>query len=192
VRWVSATNRNISDLIQDKKLREDLFYRLNVLPIWIPPLRERIEDLEDLIEVAQKKLALKHQVDPICVDQNLLRKFRSYDWPGNIRELENTLEKMMILRTTQVEIFWEGAADIELQNKLSAGGDNLKGSMLKQFQAPFGITMEELNNNYMEAVLEHFAGNKEKAAELMGVHVRTIYRKKSGRISAPNLPESEI
>ena len=92
VRIIAASNKNLVDLVTGKKFREDLFYRLSVFPIRIPPLRERKEDIPVLVEYIIRKLHGKQQVSEAAV-----QKLREYDWPGNIRELENTIERALIL-----------------------------------------------------------------------------------------------
>ena len=92
VRIIAASNKNLVDLVTGKKFREDLFYRLSVFPVRIPPLRERKEDIPLLVEYTTRKLRGKQKLSPEAA-----AKMEKYDWPGNIRELENTIERALIL-----------------------------------------------------------------------------------------------
>jgi DNA-binding NtrC family response regulator len=99
-RIIAATNRNLERMIQMEQFREDLFYRLNVLPIFLPPLRERKEDIPRLVEHFIKKFKKRHPSSPIeSVSEPALKALTQYDWPGNIRELENTIERAFIIET---------------------------------------------------------------------------------------------
>jgi len=97
VRLVSATNRNLEKMIEEGGFREDLYYRLNVFPINLPPLRDRLEDLPQLASHFVAKFARNLGVKPAGVNPDALAKLREYQWPGNVRELENIIERAMIL-----------------------------------------------------------------------------------------------
>jgi two-component system response regulator AtoC len=97
-RIVAATNQNLEKMIDEGTFREDLFYRLNVMPIFLPPLRERIEDLEDLLLIFVKKFSKKHQRPTISFDSETLSLLKKYRWPGNIRELENFVERTILVQ----------------------------------------------------------------------------------------------
>ncbi len=100
VRVISATNRNLEKMMQDEKFRSDLYYRLNVMPIQLPPLRERTEDLADLAQFMIEKFNRLHNRDIEGLDLDALRALSAYDWPGNIRELENVIEHAFIIEGT--------------------------------------------------------------------------------------------
>ena len=102
VRIIAATNSDLEDAVSKRIFRKDLFYRLNVFPIEIPPLKERMEDLEDLVDLFLKKLNVKYGKNIQTVHPSVLEGFRHYKWPGNIRELENILERAYILETSTV------------------------------------------------------------------------------------------
>jgi len=102
VRILSATNRNLAELIKEGAFREDLYYRLKVLELTLPPLRERKEDIEELV----KSFLKKHSQDgkPLCISEDALVILEEYDWPGNIRELENVILRSVVLaKDTQIE-----------------------------------------------------------------------------------------
>jgi DNA-binding NtrC family response regulator len=104
-RIVAATNQNLEKMIIDSTFREDLFYRLNVMPIFLPPLRDRAEDLKNLMEYFVNKFSEKYQKPVPTIDPAVLDILRSYNWPGNIRELENLVERLLILHSpSKIEI----------------------------------------------------------------------------------------
>lgn len=99
VRFIAATNRNLEKMIQQGNFREDLFYRLNVLPIFIPPLRERISDLDNLIEFFIRKFNKRHNKNILGITTETMTYLRNYNWPGNIRELENFIERAFVIES---------------------------------------------------------------------------------------------
>ncbi len=102
VRVISATNQNLEDAVKTGKFREDLYYRINVIPIEIPPLRERIEDLPMLCEFFMEKHASRFGKGVLTISNEAMKVFTSYAWPGNVRELENTLERLLVLKDDDV------------------------------------------------------------------------------------------
>jgi DNA-binding NtrC family response regulator len=101
-RVIAATNQNLEKMIEEGTFREDLFYRLNVMPIFMPPLRERIEDLEGLIQIFVKKYSQRHKVRPVGFDPETLEILKRYKWPGNIRELENFIERSLLISSSEI------------------------------------------------------------------------------------------
>jgi two-component system response regulator AtoC len=99
-RVIAATNRNLEKMIEEQKFREDLFYRLNVMPIFLPPLRDRLDDVEDLVEQFIKKFSRLHSREITGIDQKALGFLRAYQWPGNIRELENVIEHAFVVENS--------------------------------------------------------------------------------------------
>ena len=102
VRVISATNQNLEEAVKAGRFREDLYYRINVIPIEIPPLRERTEDLPILCDYFMEKHALRFEHPPLKISNEALRVFMDYRWPGNVRELENTLERLLVLKDDDV------------------------------------------------------------------------------------------
>ena len=97
VRFIAATNKDLEQMVKDKCFREDLFYRINVFPIEIPPLRDRIESIHAIVSDILPEICERLEIEPVIIDYEALEKIKSYSWPGNIRELENVLEKAAIL-----------------------------------------------------------------------------------------------
>ena len=102
IRIIAATNRDLISMILEKKFREDLYYRLNVVPIKIPPLRERREDIEELVKFFIKKYSLKNRKEIKGITESAMIKLKSYDWPGNVRELENVIERVIVLSNNSI------------------------------------------------------------------------------------------
>ena len=161
VRLIAATNRNLIDLVKEKKFREDLYYRLSVFPIRVPPLRERKEDLRLLVDHILKKLRSGKSISPKVID-----KLKHYDWPGNIRELENTIERANIItkKTIQPE-------DILLpERKMPLDKDELP----KTLRAATSAGREVAEVAVIKKTLEETKNNKSEAARRLGVSYKTL------------------
>jgi len=163
VRIIAATNRNLQNDILNKRFREDLFYRLSVIPLHLPPLRERQEDIPSLVKHFMRKFDAPRD---IAFSPDAMDKLRFYNWPGNIRELQNVVERCIILRRNSVI----EAEDIQLpDSKPSASG---------RFSIPpDGISLEEVEKELIIQALKMSGGNRSQAARLLKIprHV-LIYR----------------
>jgi PAS domain S-box-containing protein len=169
VRVIAATNRDLRQLMREGTFREDLFYRIKVMEINMPPLRERKEDIPLLTEHFIEKLNTKLQKNIEGVSQEVLRKFMAYSWPGNIRELEHTIEHALILCQKSVVTLEDLPPDILEQT--DAGGQSQR---IESPQQKYSGTDER------GAIIEALAKagwNKSKAARILGISRRTIYRK---------------
>jgi len=165
VRIITATNKDLQTEIKQGRFREDLFYRLNVLPIYLPPLRERKEDLPVLVHYFIGKYSRKHKKDIVSISDEALGMLRDYDWPGNIRELENVIERLVILTENR---------SIQPSNLLHWR----YGVTRALDKESFGIMdLVELERTHIVKVLELTKGQKSKAARLMGIDRKTLYRK---------------
>jgi DNA-binding NtrC family response regulator len=167
-RVLSASNRFLDELVRNGKFRQDLYYRLNVIRIELPTLRHRSEDIPLLVKHFIEKFAdsAKRNVDGI--QDEALAALRSYDWPGNIRELEHTIERAVLLGKGALI----GVED--LPDHLVARGESaivLAQALAKQF------TLRDLEREYIGKVLETTHGNKTEAARILGVDRTTLYRK---------------
>lgn len=176
VRIIAATNKDLDKLVLEGAFREDLFYRLNVIPIRIPSLRERKDDLEYLVEVFLHKSAEMLEKTMIRVDGNVLKAFRSYDWPGNVRELQNTVEFAVNMCETGVV----GLKDLPVRFRESSEA---------QEESAFGILpIKELERNAIVQALDHYGRDKDgidQTVKALGLSRATLYRKiKSYNIDA--------
>jgi DNA-binding NtrC family response regulator len=164
VRVIATTNRDLSALVEAGKFRVDLFYRLDVVPLTLPPLRERREDIPELVEHFVQKHAPSSQA--VRPSEELLRRLMEYDWPGNVRELENVVRRILVLSRGPV-----------------AGVEVLEESELadrKTATACFpteGVTLRDMERQLLERTLEVTGGNRTRAAEILGVSLRTVRNK---------------
>jgi DNA-binding NtrC family response regulator len=164
VRVIATTNRNLPSLVEERRFRADLFYRLDVVPLTLPPLRERREDIPDLVEHFVRKYAPPSRT--VRLTDELLRRLMEYDWPGNERELENVVRRILVLSSDRV-----------------AGVEVLEGRELadkKTSSASFpteGVTLRDMEKQLLERTLESTGGNRTRAAEILGVSLRTVRNK---------------
>jgi DNA-binding NtrC family response regulator len=162
VRVIAATNRNLEELTGGGRFREDLFYRLNVFPISIPPLRERKEDIVPIAE----HFFEHRKISPDTLRPSAVEKLKGYSWPGNVRELRNILERAIILAGTDV-ITDEYIAISD--TPATASPEERLGSLIGE------KTLPEIERTLIELALERAGGNKSKAAGLLGITRRTLY-----------------
>ncbi len=168
VRIIAATNKDLDAEVKAGKFREDLFYRLNVVPIHLPPLRERREDIEPLVQYFLKQFSEKLKRDAVKIAPEALEALKAFSWPGNIRQLENVLERMILMAdgtvlknkdlppeiVPAVTVESEGAA-------IESGGESFKEIVKKQTQS--------LEKDLIEKALEETDGNVTRAAEKLGL-----------------------
>src|ERR1051325_9886516 len=175
VRVIAATNRNLPDDVREGRFRADLFYRLDVVALHIPPLRERPEDIPELIDYFLEIYRQRFNRPNLDLSEEARRRLESYAWPGNVRELRNCLERATALSTGDV---------IEHAQILtsSGGGQNVVlGSGPDRATAnaaqPPPSTLDELERQHILRVLSETGGNRERAAAILGISARTLYRK---------------
>jgi DNA-binding NtrC family response regulator len=166
VRIIATSNRNLKEYISAGKFREDLFYRLNVIPIHICPLEERREDIPLLIEHFITKYNKENSKNVKGLDREALKLFMTYHWPGNVRELENMIERAVV--TAKSELLIEDDFPAELA--IGRVGDDVPG-----LKVP--MKLEEGSKFLILKTLEKFNGNKTKAADALGITPRTIRNK---------------
>ena len=180
VRLVAASNRNLEDLVRVGKFREDLFFRLNVVRLFMPPLRERPEDIPLLLAHFIKIFSDENGVPPLTVEAGALRTLQAYAWPGNIRELRNFSENAVVLR--RGGSLTEYDLEPKFRGVAPAGGGNSAGSPNVPFAgqppaASDSLSVEDNEKRLLREALLKARGNRTKAAELMGVSRRTLHRK---------------
>lgn len=159
VRVIAATNKNLEELVAKGSFREDLFYRLNVFPIHIPPLRERKEDIEPLVKLFIERITGKTPEEPVLT-AGAKKLLERYPFPGNVRELANAIERALILTGGKLPITADTLAFLEIK-----GTGNKKVFELP----PEGISLEELEKELIRQALERTGGNKSAAARLLGL-----------------------
>ena len=162
VRVVAATNVDLREALEQGTFREDLYYRLNVMPINIPPLRERKADIPFLAEFFVKKLAPEMGSPVAAISDDAMAKLVNYHWPGNVRELQNVVERSLVLATQrQLE-----ASDVKLETmpRLKPASGTGASDFL-----PEGETLEEHEQKLIREALRRANGNKSQAARLLGL-----------------------
>jgi DNA-binding NtrC family response regulator len=171
VRIVAATHRNLSAMVEDGAFREDLFYRLAVVPLSLPPLRERRQDIPEIVEFLFHKAKERHGMSNLRVAPSLVSRFSAYRWPGNIRELENVIERMLVL--SNGEAITEEDLPAELRGSSPVSGPS---SFLLDLPEE-GISLEAVERELLLRALDRFNGNQTQAARYLDISRRTfIYR----------------
>jgi two-component system, NtrC family, response regulator HydG len=167
VRIVAATNQDLADMVKEKRFREDLYYRLNVITIRVPPLRERHEDIRVLAQHYLRVYAAKNGRKLEGFSNEALERLESYAWPGNVRELENLIERTVLLaRKDRID-----AED--LPEEVAGVKRPPRGAILELVGTP----LAEIEQRLLDETLRITGGNKTQAAKLLGIDVRTVARK---------------
>ncbi len=165
-RLVAATHRDLPELVREGRFREDLFYRLHVIALRLPSLAERREDVPLLAEHFVRRHCARNGRPPMGISREAMERLRAYDWPGNVRELENAIERAVVLArgpTIDVGDLPETVARAEPHRR--------------QLVFPLGTPLAEIERQVILATLRHTDGDKHRAARLLGISARTIYRK---------------
>jgi two-component system response regulator HydG len=166
-RLVCATNRDLTEEVRAGRFREDLYYRINVVPIRIPPLRDRLEDVPLLAEHFLRTFTAKHAKAVEGITPRALEVLGNYGWPGNVRELENAIERAVVL--TRGRIVDVDDLPPELRDPHAGHG--------RQIIVSVGTPLEEVERRMINETLKFTRGDKRLAADLLGIATRTIYRK---------------
>jgi DNA-binding NtrC family response regulator len=171
VRVLAATNRAPEGAIRDNRLREDLFYRLNVFHISLPPLRERKQDIPSIAAALIGDLNKKHGCRVTHLHPDVLQRFHLSSWPGNVRELRNVIERAVIMA---------GAGEIQLGHVPGASAQRdatPQGASDGVLQMPVGARMDEVEEAYLRLTLKYTNDNKTRAAEILGLSLRTLHNR---------------
>ena len=185
IRVVAATHRNLSAMVEDGTFREDLYYRLAVVPLQIPPLRERREDIPELIDALFKRAKDRHHLANARLSPGVLQRLMSYRWPGNVRQLENVLERLLVLSSSDL------ISEEDLPEELQRASTN-SGSLWPELPEE-GVSLEGIERELITRALERFRGNQTQAARYLDISRRTlIYRMEkhglpSDPVSGPDL-----
>lgn len=168
VRILSATHKNLSALVAEGKFREDLFYRINVIEIRVPPLRERMEDVPELVGSILERLGKQVDIPSLRMADAAMHALGQYSFPGNVRELENVLERAATLSMGGVI----AAADLQLRPKVSGMEKATPGHVTPG--EPLGEALEDIERDAIVRALEQTRYNKTKAAQLLGMSFRSL------------------
>jgi len=164
LRIISATNQNLENLVKQGLFRNDLYYRINVVRLSIPPLVDRPEDLPYLVQLIIQRLNKKYNKAVESVSREVMQKIRAYPWPGNVRELENILERSLL--------FASGKEMTELDLELPA-----KTTCVDEWKDIKEHTLARIEQSFLETALKQHRGDIKKVAENMGVTSRAVYSK---------------
>jgi DNA-binding NtrC family response regulator len=181
VRVLAATNLNLRQAVRERLFREDLYYRLNVVPVHVPPLRERRDDIPRLVEHFVRKFARESRRDVRGVSAGALDALMRYDWPGNVRELENVIHRAVVLARESVVHLHDVPLDVSMPET---------ASLLTQDALPLREASEQFERQYVLRSLERTQWNVSRAARLLGVHRNTVLAKLAAwGVQRPGAPE---
>ena len=175
IRIVCATNKDLQKSVEQQKFRDDLYYRLNVINIHMPPLRDRKEDIPSLVEHFLAKHRYSATAQPAAISEEAIRRLVEYNWPGNVRELENVIERAVVLSRGQIITSRElpfGEHEAGEGEEGSDGGDELKGD-----SSFFKKSVAQFEKDLIMKALRDANGNRSKAAEMLGIYRRLLYAK---------------
>ena len=166
VRILAATNRTLAEAVQDGTFREDLYYRLNVVPITLPPLRERPDDIPLLAERFLRECSSRHQRENKLVSQDAMRRLRLYAWPGNIRQLRNLIERLVVtVRDPIIQLE-------HLPEEIQASQEDARTMLIT-----LGTSLEDIEREVIRRTLAEVTHHREKAAKLLGISPRALHYK---------------
>jgi DNA-binding NtrC family response regulator len=169
VRVIASTNRSPAKAFEEGRLREDIYYRLAVLTVQLPPLRERRDDILVLADFFLGELNLRHGTNK-RLSEELRSRFVRHDWPGNVRELRNAVERAFILCDGELRLDEGEMPTLRATNDAdSASGQGVS--------IPIGATLEEIERTFILATLKHFEGDKRRTADVLGCSLKTLYNK---------------
>ena len=165
IRFVAATNKDLEEEVRQGRFREDLYYRLNVINIPLPPLRERKDDVEPLVQHFLKKYSFKMKKSVTGLTPEALQLLCGYDWPGNIRELENVIERAVILARTQLVT----PKELPIWRKQPQKIEPARPVQL--------VSLEDIERDHIERTLANTGYHKSRSAEILGISRKTLDRK---------------
>ncbi|UJL47685.1 sigma 54-interacting transcriptional regulator [Virgibacillus sp. NKC19-16] len=170
VRFIAATNQNLEQQMQEKQFRSDLFYRLNVIQITMPPLRQRINDVVELAKLFLKQFAVQYEVPLPTLEQDAVEALFQHHWPGNVRELRNLIERVIILSEKSV---------IKKQDILAFFHNTSTPNTVQEIESNHSLVQEkeDIEKKRIEEALQQNNGNKSAAAKILGISRVTLYSK---------------
>ena len=175
VRILAATNKSLPELIQQKMFREDLFYRLNVFQIDLPPLRDRRDDIPALAEAITRDLNRKHDYRITDIHPAALEQLQEHSWPGNVRELRNVLERATIVARegTLLPVHLARAVKVQAVSSLQSEIPQVTSGNAISVEA--GRPLSEVEKAYIQLTLKNTGNNKKRAAQILGISLRTLH-----------------
>lgn len=190
VRVIAATNRNLEAAIEEKEFRADLYYRLNVIPISLPPLRERKEDIPELVNLFMRRFVDEYQLPEIGISAEVVKQLKTYEWPGNVRELENVIKRALVMCSGQMLLPEHFTPILDKPSTLGETGNfdaqihALLHAHVERYleaETPEGELYAEIEAIFekplFKIVLECTNGNRSKAAAMLGINRNTLHTK---------------
>ncbi|MEE8435813.1 MAG: sigma-54 dependent transcriptional regulator [bacterium] len=168
IRLVSATNKNLGEAVGSGEFREDLFYRVNVIPLDVPPIRERVEDIRPLVEFITEDMSRMTGLPPLRFSPDALLKMETYSWPGNVREMRNLVERLVILHGNRESPSLIGLSQLPEEIR---GGRKANGGGVESGQV---VTLEELERRHIFLMMERFKRNKSEVSRQLGISRNTL------------------
>lgn len=175
VRIIAATNRNLTKMVDEKTFREDLYYRLNVIPVNIPPLRERPEDIEALSEHFLNEFNRKYGRN-VEISEEVLNKFKKYSWPGNIRELKNEIERYVVTEGQVSSVLNDNIRHSMTDVNIKFTNSNISKNITVK-NIPLKEVMDRYEIEYIRHVIDDCEGVMTEAAKRLGIHRSALYKK---------------
>ncbi len=169
VRVLAATNRDPKEALDEGHLREDLYYRLNVFTIELPPLRERVDDVRLLVESFIQDFNERDGKSLRGIDEDALVALKSYRWPGNVRELRNVVERAMIVARGDMVTRQDLPPSVTEPKRMPGAADGV--------ELPVGTTVEQAEKNLILKTLDATGQNKTRAADILGISLKTLHNK---------------
>ncbi|MCS6914792.1 MAG: sigma-54 dependent transcriptional regulator [Myxococcota bacterium] len=183
IRLVAATNKDLRRAVSQGRFREDLFYRLNVISVTVPPLRDRLDDVPLLANHFLGRFCTKHGKQVSAISPQAMQALTRYSWPGNVRELENAIERAVVLcRHDVIEVG-------DLPREVRGGEVPQTSETSLRFE--IGTPLSEIELRVIQETLKHTRGDKRLAAQLLGIATRTIYRRLAEVSDEPDAPDEE-
>jgi two-component system nitrogen regulation response regulator NtrX len=176
VRVLSATSRNLQDEINAGRFREDLYYRLNVVPVRLPALRERREDIPELVSHFLARYAAERRMPPPTISEEAMAALQAHDWPGNVRQLRNIMERTLILapgdRASRIDVDMLPPEILDNQNAMGGGG-----TAMAIMGSPLREARESFEREYLRIQIRRFSGNISRTASFIGMERSALHRK---------------
>jgi two-component system response regulator AtoC len=185
VRFVAATHRDLEGLVAKKEFREDLFYRLNVVSLTVPPLRARPDDIESLALHFCKEMAAVNGRGSLVLDVKAIDRLRAQSWPGNVRQLQNFIERLVVLSSgprigledVDRELQWQGSIPDQAETAAAAVVAGPPAAAEESSIVGLNVALQRAERRALEKALKSAKGNRAVAARLLGISVRTLYYK---------------
>jgi two-component system nitrogen regulation response regulator NtrX len=178
VRVLSATSRDLAEEIANGRFREDLYYRLNVVPVRIPPLRERREDIPEIAIHFLARFAADRRIASPGMSEEALAALQAHDWPGNVRQLRNIIERTVILapgdRLGRIEV---DLLPAEVLDQASSNGGGINSATLSIMGSPLREARESFEREYLRVQIRRFSGNISRTASFIGMERSALHRK---------------